>query len=177
MSMHLSLSVHSSSGRSNDLETRLARLAASGPGAVNSRLEELDNEWSSGRAAKGILSIAILLGTILTITVSWWWMILTAAAGLFLLQYLFTHVSILASLVQLFGYRPRAEIEHEKFALRTLRGDFRLLPTLHDIEDVDDITRLEGEGGIVLEVEDRKVDARDAAKEVLHATTPTQSPA
>ena len=47
------------------MEARLARLAAAGPAAVEARLQELDAEWSAGRVAKAVLSIAILLGTIL----------------------------------------------------------------------------------------------------------------
>jgi len=171
----MSINVPASNASVNDLESRLARLAANGPAAIDARLAELDYEWSAGRIAKGILSVAVLLGVVLSFTVSIWWAILTLAAGLFLFQYLFTYHSLLVGMVKSLGYRSRSEIEHEKFALRTLRGDFRMLPTLHDIEDMDDITRLEGEGGIVLEIEDRKVDARDAAKEVIQATTPLQA--
>lgn len=163
---------YSAEGRAQDLEERLTKIASAGPSAIDARIAELDDEWSAGRVAKSILALTILLGTVLTLTVSWWWAILPAVAGLLLVQYLFTHTSLLVSGLQQFGYRTKADIEHEKFALRTLRGDFRALPTLHDIEDQDDITRLEGEGGIVMEVEDRKVAPKDAVKEVIQATTP-----
>ena len=179
MNLHLNRNAqsHSPAGWTQDLEDRLTRLTDGGPAAIGARLDELDCEWSAGRVAKSLMSITILVGTLLTVTVSWWWVVLPAVSGLFLLQYMFTHTSALVGLTQKLGYRTRAEIEHEKFALRTLRGDFRMLPTLHDIEDAEDISRLEGEGGIVVEVEDRKVAPKEAVKEVLQATTPHHIPA
>jgi len=178
MSFHMSFvfKAKTPARREQELESRLARLADAGPDAIQARIEELDREWSAGRIAKAILSVLIIVGIILTIALSWWWVIVPAIAGLFLLQYLFAHKSALVSCTEWLGYRTRSEIEQEKFALRTLRGDFRLLPTLHDIEDSEDISRLEGEGGIVVEIDDRKVDAKEAVKEVLQATT-NQSPA
>jgi hypothetical protein len=151
------------------LQDRLARAANGGVPAINARLDELENEWSAGRAAKSILAVCILAGTILTLTAGWWWIILPIAAGLNLLEYLFTRSSVLVGLLQRLGFRTRSCIEQEKFALRTLRGDFRTLPTILDIEDAEDISRLEGEGGLVVEDEERKVDSKDAVKEVLEA--------
>jgi len=174
MSQQLSLNAPQSAAtwRTHDLECRLAKLADSGPAAINDRLAQLDHEWSAGRVSKAVLAVVILVGTILTLTVNWYWVLLPAAAGMFLFQYLFTQTSWLVRVFQESGYRMRADIEHEKFALRTLRGDFRDLPTLHDIEDKDDISRLEGEGGIVYEDHSHKVDSLSAAKEVIQATTP-----
>lgn len=174
MSHQLSLNAQSTAPacRTHDLECRLAKIADSGPDAINDRLAQLDGEWSAGRVAKCILSVMILVGTILTLTLNWWWVVLPAAAGLLLLQYMFTSSAWMARVMQEAGFRTKAEIEQEKFALRTLRGDFRNLPTLLDIEDKDDISRLEGEGGIVVEPESRKVDSMQAAREVLQASTP-----
>jgi hypothetical protein len=174
MSQQLSLTAQSAAAacRTHDLECRLARIADGGPAAINDRLAHLDSEWSAGRVAKAVLSIVILLGTVLTLTVNWWWVVLPAVAGLFLLQYLFTSRTWLVRVMQEAGFRTKSDIEHEKFALRTLRGDFRDLPTVHDIEEKDDISRLEGEGGIVVEIEAHKVDAMEAAREVVQATNP-----
>ena len=57
------------------------------------------------------------------------------------------------------NYGSDAEIDQEKFALKALRGDFRGLPTIQEIENKDDIMRLEGEGGISIDPEEAKVDA------------------
>ena len=173
MNMHLTLKP--TADRAQELESRLTGLASGGPEAIAARLDELEYEWSAGRVAKSILAVCILLGTILTTTVNWWWIVLPVVSGLFLLQYLFAHTSLLVNAVEGLGFRTRAEIEQEKFALRTLRGDFRTLPTILEIEDAEDISRLEGEGGIVMESDERKVDSREAVKEVLDAVKPDQS--
>ena len=171
MSHPLSLNAqHAAPGcRTHDLECRLAKIADGGPAAINDRLAQLDMEWSAGRVSKAVLAVVILAGTVLTLSVHWWWVVLPAAAGLFLLQYLFTQTSWLVRVFQEAGYRTRSEIEHEKFALRTLRGDFRHLPTIHDIEEKHDISRLEDEGGIVVDSDAHKIDAKEAAKEVVEA--------
>jgi len=153
------------------LEQRLACLADAGPEAINERLTELDSEWTSGRMTKTTTAVVILAGTALVaLTGQWWWVILTAVGGLLLLQHSFGRGSWLGRTFGEMGYRTSGEVEQEKFALRTLRGDFRHLPTVHDIEAQDDISRLEGEGGIVVEPEAHKVDAKEAVKEVIQAT-------
>jgi hypothetical protein len=152
------------------LEQRLACLADAGPAAINDRLNQLEREWSAGRVAKATLAVLILTGTALAVAVNWWWAILPAAAGLMLLEYLFTRTSWLTKVFREAGFRCGSEIEHEKFALKTLRGDFKHVPTVHDIEAQDDITRLEGEGGIVVEPDAAKVDPKVAVKEVIQAT-------
>jgi hypothetical protein len=156
----------------NDLECRLAQLADAGPAAINDRLCQLEDEWSAGRATKVTLSFVILIGVAMTAAFGPWWAILPIAAGLFLLQYAFTRTSWMGSMFREMGFRPGAKIEEEKFALKTLRGDFRHLPTVHDLEAKEDISRLEGEGGPALDDDQLppKVDPKDAVKEVLEAT-------
>jgi len=156
----------------DDLECRLAQLADAGPGAINDRLCQLENEWSAGRATKVTLSFVVLIGTAMTLAFGQWWMLLPIAGGLFLLQYAFSRTSWIGSMFREMGFRPGAKIEEEKFALKTLRGDFRHLPTVHDLEAKEDISRLEGEGGIVLDDDTAtaKVDPKEAVKEVLEAT-------
>lgn len=159
--------------RKRDLESRLAKIADSGPAAIDDRLRQLDWEWTAGRMTKAVTGGLIVLGfALVALTGNPWWMILPAAAALFLLQYSFSRTSWLAKVFGEMGFRTGGEVEHEKFALRTIRGDFRHLPTVHDIEEKDDITRLEGEGGIVVEDYAHKVDSTTAAKEVVRGTQP-----
>jgi hypothetical protein len=132
----------------NTLESRLACLADAGPQAITERLEEIVDEWSAGRVTKTTIGISIVAGMALAALVDPWWLVLPAAGGLFLLQYLFTRTSWLGAAFQAMGFRTGAEIDQEKFALKVLRGDFRHLPTIHEIENKDDIARMEGEGGI-----------------------------
>src|SRR5262249_10907021 len=114
----------------------------------------------------------ILVGLALTALAGPWWLILPAIGALFLLQYFFTRQSWLGATFHEMGYRSGAEIDHEKFALKALRGDFKNLPTVPEIENKDDISRLEGEGGIAIDPEESKPDTKDVVKEVLHAAKP-----
>jgi len=152
------------------LKCRLAQIADGGPAAIEERIRALDGEWSAGRVTKVALAFVVLIGAVLTAALSPWWVILPLTAGLFLLQYLFTRGSWLTTLFQGMGYRTSSAIEHEKFALKTLRGDFRHVPTVHDIDSGEDISRLEGEGGIVVEPDGAKVDPKVAVAEVIEAT-------
>lgn len=151
------------------LEQRLACLADAGPGAISERLAQIEREWSAGRATKAALGLVIAAGLGLTALVGPWGLILPAVGALFLLQYLFMRRSWLGFAFCAMGFRAGADIDHEKYALKTLRGDFRNLPTVYEIENKDDISRMEGEGGIVLADESEKSDARTAAAEVAEA--------
>jgi hypothetical protein len=150
------------------LEQRLACLADAGPQAIDDRLAELDREWTAGRMTKAAMGVVIVLGLLLAI-LNPWWLILPTAGGLLLLPYLFGRTSWLGKMFHEMGYRSGYEVDQEKMALKVLRGDFRHLPTLHDIENQEDISRLEGEGGIALDPAEAKVDPKDAAKSALDA--------
>jgi len=169
------MNLRNSAGRCSNLDTlekRLACLADAGPQAITDRLNQLEKEWSAGRMTKATIGVVILIGLALTALAGPWWLILPAAGALFLLQYLFTRQSWLGATFHEMGVRSGAEIDHEKFALKALRGDFKHLPTVHEIENKDDISRLEGEGGIAIDPEESKPDAKAVVREVLHAAKP-----
>jgi len=151
------------------LEQRLACLADAGLPAIADRLDQLEREWSSGRMTKATVGVLIVVGLALTAALSPWWLILPAIGGVFLLQYCFMRTSWLGATFREMGFRAGADIDQEKFALRTLRGDFRHLSTVLETENKEDISRLEGEGGIVCEPEVAKPDTRTVVKEVLQA--------
>lgn len=151
------------------LEQRLACLADAGPQAISERIEELDTEWTAGRATKATIGVLIVIGFGLTALLGPWWLILPAVGGVFLLQYLFSRTSWLGKVFHEMGFRTGSEVDQEKVALKILRGDFRQLPTVHDIENREDISRLEGEGGIALDPDESKVDPAEAARSVAEA--------
>lgn len=151
------------------LEETLASVAEQGHGAIEQRLARLDAEWSVGQMLKATTGALILVGLGLTMYVNPWFALVPALAGLALLQYLVSRRNVLADLFAGMGFRAGADIEHERIALKALRGDFRHLPTIHEIEDRDAISRFEGEGGPVYEAEHR-VAPREAAREVVEAT-------
>jgi len=156
--------------RPEDMTDHLARLAAAGPEAIEKRLGWINQEWSVGRAVKGSVALLILAGLALSYFVSPWFLLLPLATGLLLAQYLFSKRSVLGDLFCALGLRTGEQIDCEKLALRTLRGDFKHLPTVHEIEDRQPIERLEDEGGIVVDPDYAKRDLREAVREVVDAT-------
>jgi len=154
---------------SGGLEQRLACIADAGPQAIADRLAELEREWTAGRVTKAVIGVMIVVGLALTALLGPWWLILTAVAGFFLLQYLFDRTSWLGILFHQMGFRHGGEVDQEKMALKVLRGDFQHLPTVLDIESREDISRLEGEGGITVEPEESKVDPAAAARVAVEA--------
>lgn len=155
-----------------ELPTRLAEIAANGPAAIDHRLEELDCEWTTGRLVKASSGVLLLTGLALAAFVNPWWLILPAIAGVVLIQYVFFCRSWLTDVFSAAGFRSGAEIENERIALRILRGDFRQLPTVFEVEDREAVTRMEGEGGIAVDADDDKLDPREAANRILQHAGP-----
>jgi hypothetical protein len=151
------------------LEDRLTCLADAGPQAITDRLNDLEREWSAGRVTKAALGVVIIAGLIPAVLLSRWWLILPGLGGLLLVQYLFTRSSLVGAFFRAVGFRSGADIDQEKFALKVLRGDFRQLPTCQEIENREDISRLEGEGGIAIDPDFAKPDAVEVVREVIVA--------
>jgi hypothetical protein len=158
----------------DDLVCRLKKVIDGGPEAISERIAQLDREWTVGRASKATAGLMIVVGLALTAVFGPWWLVLTAAGGLLLLPYLFGRRSLLGYVFHQLGLRRGSEIEQEKVALKALRGDFQNVPSVQQVVNQDDISRLEGEGGIVYEPDDAPATtADDVVKEVLGATKRT----
>ncbi len=151
------------------LQDRLAACAAEGHGAIDARLEQLEAEWTAGRMVKATLGVVILAGFTLATLHDPYWLILPGIAGVLLLQYVFFRGGVLAQLFGCMGYRGGKEIDDERFALRTLRGDFRNLPTVHEVEDKDSVCRFEDEGGPARQDEEQLYGPREAAILIVEA--------
>jgi hypothetical protein len=134
-----------------ETEETIAKVVHAGPAAIEQRLAALCGEWTTGRMVKVTTAVAILVGLALSYFVNVWWLALPVAVGLLLIQYAFSRVSMLTFIFRKLGFRSSLEIEHERLALKALRGDFRHIPTVMDHEDQDALARLEGEGGIAAE--------------------------
>ena len=119
---------------------------------------------------KATTGVLILGGLGLSYFISPWFAIVPALGGLTLAQNLYSCKSWLGEVFSRMGFRTSCEIDHERMALKAIRGDFRHLPTIHEIEDRDAISRFEDEGGPVFEHDQPRVAPRDAAREVLAAT-------
>lgn len=151
------------------LHCRLKKVVEGGPAAIDERLNELSLEWTAGRAAKSTAGLMIVAGLALTAFAGPVWLILTAVGGAIMLPYLFGRRSPLSTFYHRLGLRTGQDVDHEKMALKALRGDFLHLPTVHHVEDKEAINRMEGEGGIVYEPDDSKVDAESAVRDVIGA--------
>ena len=126
---------------------RLARYAEADPAQIEERLRELDREWDIERMLETNASAAVLTGVILGVTVDRRWFALPAVVGGFLLQHALQGWCPPLPILRRLGFRTASEIDHERYALKAMRGDFRRLPASPDREDRLALERLEGEGG------------------------------
>jgi hypothetical protein len=105
-----------------DLKARVLYFAQR-PEEIDRRLDELDREWSIERrleAGAGILSLAGLTFGVVRSR----WYILPAAAAAFLVQHAVQGWCPPVSMMRRMGIRTAREINHERYALKALRGDF-----------------------------------------------------
>jgi hypothetical protein len=154
----------------HETEETISKVVHAGPAAIEQRLTALSREWTTGRLVKVTTAIGLLVGLALAGFVNIWWLALPVAMGLLLIQYAFSRVSLLSYLYRSLGFRSSLEIEHERLALKALRGDFRHIPTVMDHEDQDALARLEGEGGMASEpvaAENHAADNQAAVSHVL----------
>ena len=110
-------------------EERVARIAAAGRGAIDRRLAELDREWDIERTLEANAATASLVGLTLGATVDKKWFIFPAVVAGFLLQHAVQGWCPPMPVFRRFGFRTQSEIDYERYALKSLRGDFRNLPT------------------------------------------------
>jgi hypothetical protein len=146
----------------------LARVADGGDAPLAERLHQLDSEWSANDVAQ-VATATLALSSLLRKS-SARSNLASLIAGLALADSLRHRHSFLARIFQTFGFRDREEITCERNALKALRGDFVGTPTIQDVENRTDIERLEGEGGPVMDPDDAKLDPKDAARQLIHAS-------
>jgi len=116
--------------------------------ALDRRLAELDHEWDTDRWMETLSASLTLIGLGLA-ALSPWWLLLPAAAAVFLLSHALIGWDPLLLLYRRWGFRTSCEIDYERYVLKALRGDFQQLSGFHTPDDRDAIARLEGEGGPV----------------------------
>lgn len=105
--------------------SRVRRLAAAGPAAIDRRLDELEHEWDIERVLEANAASVTLAGTILGMTTDRRWFLLPAVVGGFLLQHAVQGWCPPILWFRRMGFRTATEIDHERYALKALRGDFR----------------------------------------------------
>jgi len=94
------------------------------PDEIRERLEELDHEWDIERVLETQASSLSLLGLFLGTTVDRPFMVLPAVVMGFFLQHALQGWCPPVPVLRRLGVRTQSEIEHERYALMALRGDF-----------------------------------------------------
>lgn len=94
------------------------------PEEIDARLRELDREWDIERTLEANASTLALTGTLLGAFVDRRFLILPAAVTAFLLQHALQGWCPPLPVFRRMGVRTAAEIAHERYALKFLRGDF-----------------------------------------------------
>lgn len=126
----------------------VARYAGATPQLLDQRLCELDREWDIERSTAAGTAVALLGGAGLAAAFGPAWLILEVLLAGFLLLHALVGWS---PVFRLLGYRTALEIDHERFALKALRGDFQPLAVMTTPQDREDLARFEGEGGCAAE--------------------------
>jgi hypothetical protein len=109
-------------------EENVARYANAGRVAIERRLEELDHEWDIERCVETLAPTFTLIGLGLGLTVSRKWFVLPVAVQAFFLQHALQGWCPPIPVLRRLGVRTVAEIDHERNALKALRGDYRGTP-------------------------------------------------
>ncbi|MGE3316466.1 MAG: hypothetical protein AB7O26_15225 [Planctomycetaceae bacterium] len=104
-------------------EKNLARYASNRK-AIDQRLDALDREWDIERTLEANAAIASLVGLTLGAAVHKRWFLFPAAVAGFLLQHAVQGWCPPLPVFRRLGFRTQSEIERERTALKTLRGDF-----------------------------------------------------
>jgi hypothetical protein len=114
-----------------ETEERVAKYAAQGSEAIDRRLAELDREWDVERTLETNAAAASLVGLTLGATVDRKWFFLPAVVAGFLLQHAVQGWCPPLPVFRRLGFRTAPEIDYERYALKSLRGDFRHLAPAH----------------------------------------------
>lgn len=115
-----------------DLNARVLYFAQR-PQEIDRRLDELDHEWDIERLLQANAGVLSLMGLTFGVLRSRWY-ILPAAAAAFLIQHAVQGWCPPVSLFRRLGIRTTREINHERCALKALRGDFDSLAIGEDLD-------------------------------------------
>jgi hypothetical protein len=109
----------------DETEDRVAQCAAAGRKEIDRRLAELDQEWDVERTLEANAATVCLLGLTLGASVNRKWFLFPAAVAAFLLQHAVQGWCPPLPVFRRLGFRTASEIDYERYALKSLRGDFR----------------------------------------------------
>jgi hypothetical protein len=105
-------------------EERVNRIAAGGREAIDRRLDELDREWDIERTLEANAATLAAVASGLALTVDRRFALIPLVVGSFLLQHALQGWCPPLPIFRRMGVRTQTEIDHERYALKALRGDF-----------------------------------------------------
>jgi len=139
----------------------VARYVSASPQMLDQRLRELDHEWDVERTTATAASVGLLAGMLVAAVFGTIWLIVPALIATCLLLHAVLGWSPTLQLLRQLGCRTAREIDHERYALKALRGDFQPLAVATTPQDREAHSRFEDEGGPPLP--DPGHDVRDQA--------------
>jgi Na+/citrate or Na+/malate symporter len=107
-----------------DTKNSLEECTSQGEGAIARRIQELDKEWDTDRMIEAEASLMALLGLTLGATVNRKFFLLPGFVASMVLVHAVQGWYPLLPLFRRSGARTSREINRERYALKTLRGDF-----------------------------------------------------
>lgn len=107
-----------------ETDTTLQRYTGASREVLSRRIDELDREWDIERALETNAASVALLSLILARMHNRKWMWLSTGVAAFLLQHALQGWCPPVSVFRRLGIRTQGEIDHEKYILKALRGDF-----------------------------------------------------
>lgn len=109
-------------------EANVDRCGAAGPEAIDCRLAELEREWDIERTLEANAATLAAVGAGLALLVHRRFALVPLVVGGFLLQHAVQGWCPPVPIFRRMGVRTQVEIDHERYALKALRGDFRDVP-------------------------------------------------
>ena len=109
-------------------ERNIARYAHAGRSLLDQRLAALDREWDIERLLEANAALFSLGGVILGTTVHILFMMIPGIIAVFLLIHALQGWCPPIPFFRWMGIRTQSEIDYERYALKTIRGDFAHLP-------------------------------------------------
>ena len=106
------------------MERRVSHYGRMGRAAIDRRLAELDEEWDVERWLETNAATAVVVGCTLSLAADRRFILLPLAVGGFLLQHALQGWCPPMPFFRAWGVRTQSEIDEERYALKTLRGDF-----------------------------------------------------
>ena len=109
-----------------EIDERVRSYATRSREEITARIAELDREWDIERLLEMNASALAFTGLLLGVTRNRKWLIVSGIVLPFLFQHAVQGWCPPIPVLRRLGVRTRKEIDREKYALKTLRGDFEM---------------------------------------------------